>query len=224
MVSSWFMINVPIWMESISSVLGVASTAIGLVVLFYTARSVIIKSRLDALKLKEKSVAFDEKMKEREDKMNENISPALHFPSMQAVEIIKEMESFRAKPYIDAAGVPTIGYGTTVYPSGERVTMEDRPITEKEAVLYLKLHASNDAYKIFEEFPSLNQNQLDALVSFVYNIGFEAFRSSTMFKIMKEDVNDPRIAKEFPRWNKGGGKVLGGLVMRRNKEKELYFS
>lgn len=223
MVGSWFMINVPIWMESISSVLGVASTAIGLVVLFYTARSVIIKSRLDALKLKERSVAFDEKMKEKEDKMNEKISPALHFPSMQAVELIKEMESFRAKPYIDAAGVATIGYGTTVYPNGDSVSMKDRPISREEATMYLKLHASEDAYKIFEEFPSLNQNQLDALVSFVYNVGFEAFRKSTMFRIMKEDINDERIANEFSRWNKGGGKVLGGLVKRRNKEKDLYF-
>src|SRR5690625_6642673 len=108
-------------MERISSVLVVASNSFCLVVFFNKDKSIIIKSRIDALKLKEMSVAFDEKMKEKEDKMNEKISPALHFPSMQAVELIKEMESFRAKPYIDAAGVATIGYGTTVYPNGDSV-------------------------------------------------------------------------------------------------------
>src|SRR5690625_7159272 len=115
-------------------------------------------------------------MKEKEDRMNEKISPALHFPSMQAVELIKEMESFRAKPYIDAAGVATIGYGTTVYPNGDSVSMKDRPISREEATMYLKLHDKEDAFKYIDELPSLNQNHQEAHDRFVYIGGYLSFR------------------------------------------------
>ena len=68
---------------------------------------------------------------------------------------------------------------------------------------------------------SLNQNQYDALVSFVYNVGPANFRSSTLLHKLN-DCDYGRAAKEFSHWTKSGGKVLPGLVKRRNDEKSLF--
>lgn len=70
----------------------------------------------------------------------------------------------------------------------------------------------------------LTQNQFDALVSFVFNVGAGNFRSSTLLKRLKANPNDPDIANQFKRWVYGGGKVLPGLVRRRDEETKLYFA
>lgn len=69
---------------------------------------------------------------------------------------------------------------------------------------------------------SINQNQFDALVSLTYNIGEQAFKDSTLLaKLNKGDIKG--AAEQFPRWNKGGGQVLKGLVRRRADERELFL-
>jgi lysozyme len=68
----------------------------------------------------------------------------------------------------------------------------------------------------------LNQNQFDTLVSLAYNIGAGAFASSTAAKLVKQDPNDKGIPDAIKMWNKGGGKVLPGLVTRRESEAQRY--
>nr|WP_272952369.1 lysozyme [Sphingobium yanoikuyae] len=69
----------------------------------------------------------------------------------------------------------------------------------------------------------MNQGQFDAMVSFAFNVGEAALRSSTLLK--KHLAGDyAGAAREFARWNKGGGKVLPGLVKRRAAEAALYMS
>ena len=58
--------------------------------------------------------------------------------SKEGLELIKGFEKFVAKPYIDAVGVVTIGYGNTYYPDGRKVTMQDAPITETQATILLE--------------------------------------------------------------------------------------
>lgn len=142
-----------------------------------------------------------------------------------AATIIANYEGFRSNPYLDPVGVPTIGYGTTYYPDGSRVKMTDDPITRKQALEYLKYHANADVMMMREliDVP-LNQNQRDALTSFVYNIGISAFQRSTLLRKLNEDPNDETIINEFLRWTKAGGKELTGLKKRRKLEAELYFS
>ena len=70
---------------------------------------------------------------------------------------------------------------------------------------------------------TLNQNQFDALVCFVFNIGPNAFAASTLLKKAKVNSNDKTIALEFAKWVNGGGKKLPGLVKRRKAESDLYF-
>ena len=145
--------------------------------------------------------------------------------SHSGLELIKKYEGFRSEPYLDAAGVPTIGYGATYYPNGKKVTMQDAPITRQRGEELLK-----EMLRDFEKgvnrtiTAKLNQNKFDALVSISYNIGNGAFAKSTLAKRVNANPNDPDIAYQFSRWNKSSGKVLQGLVRRRKEEANLYFS
>lgn len=145
--------------------------------------------------------------------------------SKQGLELIKGFEKFMAKPYIDAVGVITIGYGSTYYLDGRKVTMGDSPITEAQATLLLETIFDKDFAKFIPQ--NVNQNQYDAMASLIYNIGAGAFNGSTLRKKVIVNPNDASIEWEFMKWNKGTvnkQKVeLRGLTIRRKKESELYF-
>lgn len=143
----------------------------------------------------------------------------------KGIDLIKFFEGFYSNSYLCPAGVWTIGYGTTIYPNGKRVKKGDKAITRDQAVEYLKhdlLGAERDVDGLTVD--SINQNQFDSLVSFVYNCGKGNFASSTLLKKVNKNPNDKAIAKEFDKWIYGNGKKLNGLIKRRKKESELYFS
>lgn len=138
------------------------------------------------------------------------------------IDLIGEFEGLRLNAYDDGVGVWTIGWGTTVYPNGQKVKKGDR-ITLEQAKQY-KAHdlakfekAANDAVKV-----PLNQNQFNALVSLAYNIGVSAFTNSTLVKRLN-DGNYKAAADQFLAWVNAGGKRMQGLVNRRNKERELFL-
>jgi lysozyme len=68
----------------------------------------------------------------------------------------------------------------------------------------------------------LSQNQFDALVSLAYNIGTNAFKTSTLVKYLNA-LDFKAAADEFLKWNRGGGKVMKGLVRRRETERALFL-
>jgi lysozyme len=70
---------------------------------------------------------------------------------------------------------------------------------------------------------TINQNQYDALVSFAYNLGINNLKASTLLKKVNLNPADPTIRAEFNKWTHAGGKVLAGLVKRRQAEADLYF-
>jgi lysozyme len=145
--------------------------------------------------------------------------------SKNATKLIAEFEGFRSKPYKCPADVPTIGFGTTVYLDGKKVTMQDPPISRDEAFRLLVLTVNKFAQQVDERVvQSLNQHQFDALVSFAYNVGIGAFSRSTLLKKVNANPCDKSIGYEFSRWNKAGGKVLEGLKRRRQAEADLYES
>jgi len=143
----------------------------------------------------------------------------------KGIDLIKSFEGFYAKPYMCPASVPTIGYGTTRYPNGNKVTLKDISITEQQGVEYL-MHDLKTFEKYVDSYcrDDVNQNQFDALVSFCYNLGPNNLKSSTLLKKVNLNPSDPTILNEFLKWNKGGGKVLKGLTKRRQAESNLYFS
>lgn len=140
------------------------------------------------------------------------------------INLIKHFEGFYGNPYICPAGVPTIGYGTTFWLNGSKVTLKDTPITEAHASeLLAKTLIQFEQYVDVYCVDSLNQHQFDALVSFCYNLGPVNLKSSTLLKKVNENPVDTSIRDEFMKWVYGGGKILPGLVTRREAEANLYF-
>ena len=145
----------------------------------------------------------------------------------KGIDLITSFEGFEAKPYPDPAtgNKPyTIGYGTTVYPSGKRVELTDPPIDKSTALTYLSHDLKQFEYGVDAlTVDTINQNQFGALVSFSYNCGLQNLKSSTLLKKVNANPNDPTIAAEFAKWCRGNGKIMKGLQRRRAAESELYF-
>lgn len=144
--------------------------------------------------------------------------------SQSFVELLESFEGFRSCPYKDQGGVPTIGIGTISYPTGVEVTMADKCITHETAITYLKSFVAGIETEIEELLPRLLQNQYDALMSLIYNIGTGAFRNSTLLRKLKVNTQDPSIRNEFLRWCNVNKKPNEGLLARRRKEADLYFT
>ncbi len=133
------------------------------------------------------------------------------------LRLIKSFEGLRLSAYQDAAGVWTIGYGTT------RNVRPGMTISEANAEAFLQQdlvrfeQSINDALQV-----PVNDNQFSALSCFTYNVGPGAFRSSTLLKMLNQrDVYG--AADQFPRWNKAGGRPLAGLTRRRQAERLLFL-
>lgn len=145
--------------------------------------------------------------------------------SQRGIDFIKQFEGYSEKAYPDPAtgGEPwTIGYGTTKYPSGEKVAKGDT-ITPNHAEYCLR----NDVAKFEEGVSALlkvatTQNQFDAMVSLAYNIGLGNFGKSTLLRKHNEKCYSC-AAGQFPAWNRANGKVMNGLTRRRNAERALYM-
>ena len=138
----------------------------------------------------------------------------------RCIELIKRFEGCRLEAYRCPAGVWTIGYGHTkgVKP-GQRITQE-----EAERLL------REDAARIEEDVRialgglRLSDCKIDALVSFVFNVGIGAFGTSTLARKVKANPDDASIRSEFLRWVFAGGNRLQGLVRRREEEAKMYFA
>lgn len=132
------------------------------------------------------------------------------------VSLIKESEGFAEHAYKCPAGKITIGFGSTFYQDGTPVKMGDT-ITREKAEELLQWYCDTQI-----KYPEgLNDNQKSAVCSLVYNIGQGAFERSQLKKAI-EARNEKRIREEWT-WYKANGKVLQGLVKRRQKELSLFF-
>lgn len=140
--------------------------------------------------------------------------------SYSGIQSLKELEGFRDKAYKDTGDVWTIGYGTIRW-LGKPVEA-GQTITEKEAQLALQndLAWAQTAVNQLVRVP-LKQHMFDALVSFVYNIGADAFAKSTMLRLLNGGLYSS-AADQFKRWNKDNGKVIPGLVSRRKIEESMF--
>lgn len=134
--------------------------------------------------------------------------------------LIREFEGFSSEIYLDAAGLPTIGYGHLLR-SGEE-EMFKRGISEAagQALLIKDISRAEQAVLRLINVP-LTDGQFDALVSFTFNLGSGALQRSTLRrKVNREEHHD--APAEFMKWVWAGGKRLKGLIRRRSCESELY--
>ena len=128
------------------------------------------------------------------------------------IALLKQFEGLELKPYHDAAGIPTIGYGHVIRQHESHLT-DGITAAEADALLRADLAEAEGAVKRYVNV-TLNENQFAALVSLVFNIGGGAFKASTIRRL----VNARQYAKaagEFDRWVYAGGKKLAGLARRR---------
>jgi GH24 family phage-related lysozyme (muramidase) len=150
--------------------------------------------------------------------------------SPQGIDFIKGWEGFRAHTYNDPVGHCTVGYGTLLHTGN----CDGRPaehayadgVTEAKATELLQQETAGFQQVISDTVSvPLNQNQNDALVSFVYNVGGGNFRSSTLLRLLN-DGNYASVPAELKKWTKAhdNGKLveLPGLVKRRAAEAELF--
>lgn len=138
--------------------------------------------------------------------------------SQSGIDLIKRFEGFRPSRYLCPAGYETIGYGHVVR-IGEQF---NEPLTEIEAEELLRRDLEQFEQAVHDlVIVDLAQNQYDALVSFTFNVGPDAFRKSTLLRRVN-DRDHKAAPKEFEKWVFVNGKRLKGLEKRRAAEAALY--
>lgn len=144
-------------------------------------------------------------------------------PSEACLDLIRRFEGFCSKPYLCPAGVPTIGYGSTRYEDGTKVQLTDDSINKERADVIMLATLKTEyapAVNRYVRVP-ITQNQFDALCDFAYNAGAKNLLNSTLLK--KLNARDHAgAADQFDRWVYADGKILAGLVRRREAECILF--
>ena len=151
-------------------------------------------------------------------------------------DLIKAVEGCHSSPYLCPAKLWTIGYGHVLYPEQARLKADQRPsyplkpehnrvwdADEIDALLAADLSRFQDGVSRLCPASDDNQPQFDALVSFAFNVGLGNLQSSTLrMKYNRGEYTG--AADEFLKWNKSNGKVLQGLVRRREAERALFLA
>ena len=155
--------------------------------------------------------------------------------SARGIQLIKHWEGVRYRPYTCSARLFTIGVGHVLYPVQGRLPLDQRdafPLAPEDNRTFSKAEVdgllSADLIRfetgVARLFPMvLTQGQNDALVSFAFNLGLGGVQRSTLRqKVLRGETQE--AADEFLKFTRGGGKILPGLVKRRNDERALFLS
>lgn len=144
---------------------------------------------------------------------------------------LAQWEGFKRTVYKDVAGLPTIGVGhllTRNELSSGKLAIGDETVRYGDGLTEQQVYdlldqdldpaerAVNESVKV-----TLNQNQFDALVSFAFNVGTNAFKNSTLLKRLNAGIHRD-VPDQLRRWVHAGGRKVKGLVIRRNHEIELW--
>lgn len=137
--------------------------------------------------------------------------------SNKGKNLIKEAEGLRLDAYLCPAKVPTIGWGHTKgVKMGQHITLAEAEdlLVEDIAPIERLLNGMKINFR---------QEQFDALVSWIFNLGGGKFKGSTMYKRILEDARDEEITDQLIRWDKASGRPLPGLMKRRVAEANLFI-
>ena len=148
-------------------------------------------------------------------KLRSGESKIMHI-SEEGKSLIKKFEGCETEAYLCSAGVPTIAFGRT-----KNVKMGDT-CTQEQADAWLEEELEEyTGYVLDAVAQPLDQNQLDAMVAWTYNLGPTNLRSSTLLRVLNEGKMQ-EVPQQMRRWNKANGKVLPGLERRRLAESMLF--
>jgi lysozyme len=151
--------------------------------------------------------------------------------SQHGLDLLTQWEGCELKVYNDSAGLPTIGVGHLLTKSelmSGKISIGGVPVqysnglTQQQAETLLAQDldpteaAVNGGVKV-----TLSQNQFDALTSFTFNVGVGAFTGSTLLKLLNQKQY-AQVPEQLMRWTRAGGRVVQGLVNRRQNEIKLW--
>lgn len=138
------------------------------------------------------------------------------------LRLLVQFEGLHLRPYICPAGVATIGIGSTRYLDGRPVRLTDPPITREHALLLARRQVLTDYMPAVRQLCRgiVTQQQLAAVTDFAYNVGTGALRASTLRRVINAGRWE-QVPRELRKWVRGGGRVLPGLVRRREAEARL---
>ena len=142
--------------------------------------------------------------------------------SIAAVKLVQPFEGFSTTPYQDPVGVWTIGFGSTRDATGAPVCATTPSITREQALALVErdLAVAFDQVTTHVTAP-LNPNQQAALIDFVYNLGAGNFCASTLLRLLNAG-DFAKAVRQFTLWDHADGKVLPGLLRRREAEAALF--
>lgn len=152
--------------------------------------------------------------------------------SERGIELLGELEGRESHVYLDSAGFQTIGIGHLMTRSelmSGKIWIGGRPVEWKHGLSWMEIEEllrqdvskASEAVNTFVDVP-LTQNQFDALVSFVFNIGEQAFRKSTLLSLLNAGYY-ASVPEQMRRWHHAGGRDVQGLKNRREKEISLWL-
>jgi GH24 family phage-related lysozyme (muramidase) len=147
----------------------------------------------------------------------------------KAENLIKLSEGLFLKAYIDPVGIYTIGWGNIFNYTKNRPVQKGDTITKAEAQLFFDIHMQGIVTGLKKLLKvNVNENQFNALLSWVYNFNLQTLAKSTLLKLLNAGKSKELVANEFLKWNKGKVKgklvVLPGLVSRRRAEADLFLT
>lgn len=146
--------------------------------------------------------------------------------SDDGIHFIKHFYKLNRTPHHSVQLVPVIGYGLWIYPdTGQAVTLQDPDITTDQALHHLRLHLEQHigAHLATLVQVPISQNQIDALYSFAYRIGIDAFRTSKVLQFINNRLEESRIYQEMQQYTRLNGRIDDGLIIRGVKEAHLFI-
>ena len=136
--------------------------------------------------------------------------------SLDGLHLTESFEGCRLQAYLDSVGVPTIGYGHT-----HGVTL-GMTCTQEQAEQWLQQDIQVAAQAVNRMVTvALTQPEFDALVDFTFNLGTGSLQHSTLLRLLNAG-NYKGAAAEFEKWDRAGGKVMAGLLRRRQAEEQMF--
>ncbi|MDH5315293.1 MAG: lysozyme [Gemmatimonadota bacterium] len=143
--------------------------------------------------------------------------------SEAGLRLIQQFEGCRLEAYLDTGGLPTIGWGATRWPDGRRVQLGEA-CSQDQADNLLRHDVAATARAVDDlTVDTIRPEQFEALVSFAFNVGVDAFRRSTLRQLVNLNPDNPAIREQFLRWSYDNGQFVRGLRARREREAAHYF-
>lgn len=165
----------------------------------------------------------------RNEERLSNLEPQFALPE-QAIEIIKAFEGYSSTPYRCSQGIPTVGFGTTVYPDGRRVQLSDPAITRQQGQDYLEHHITKNVLPLLVKtvpfYMAMNSNQQSALISFAYNVGAAFMQASDGFETIQRVLKTKdwgAVPEALRLYRNPGTPSEKGLLRRRVAEGLLWI-